>query len=79
MRFLAFFLAALAGCATTPKEDGSLQVTIAAERVAQCKEQGGCALLTQAEAIAIAVQAYQEGAAEALADLDSHGCRRGGT
>jgi uncharacterized lipoprotein YmbA len=82
MRYAALLMIALAGCASTPT-NGDVQLTVAAERVAQCKEAGGCALLSQAEVAALLHQAYMLGAqaaAQQAADmLDSHGCRRGET
>jgi hypothetical protein len=79
MRYLAFLLVALAGCAAVPTPDGDLHITIAADRVAQCKEQGGCALFSQAEIIQLLGEAIEEGAKAAMSELDSHGCRKGAT
>lgn len=71
----------LFGCATTKPE--GVQITVATERVAQCKAAGGCRLLTESEMVSLQVRAYRQGladAAQAAAELlDSHGCRRGET
>lgn len=73
--------AALAGCASTKPE--GVQITVATERVEQCKAAGGCGLLSAAEVVSLQVRAYRQGladAAQAAAELlDSHGCRRGET
>jgi hypothetical protein len=79
MRTLTLILlAALAGCASPPPaEKGDVMVTVKAARVEQCNNAGGCALLSQAEVASMLAEAYGMGAAQALEDLDSHGCKRG--
>jgi len=67
----------LAGCATAAPD--SVQITVPQEKAAECLAAGGCGLLTLAKVQAMLQQAHDEGAAEALEDLDSHGCRRGNT
>lgn len=79
MRVLSLILAAaLTGCANAPAKpgaaanpDGSMTITVSAQRVAECKEQGGCALVTRAqvdELMGLAAQA-------ALSEVES--CQRG--
>lgn len=78
MKYLLFAVVLLTGCATTkPTENGDLQITVKADLVAQCNEQGGCALFTQAEVLGMLNEAVQAGATAAQGELDSHGCKRG--
>jgi hypothetical protein len=72
---LALIAMLLAGCATAKPE--GVQITIPQAKAAQCQAAGGCGLLTRAKVVEMLQQAHDEGAAEALEDLDSHGCRRG--
>jgi len=65
----------LTGCATAAPD--SVQITVPQEKAAECLAAGGCGLLTRAKVQAMLQQAHDEGAAEALEDLDSHGCKRG--
>ena len=58
----------LSGCAT-PKpgegeanKDGSVTVTIPAERVAECAEQGGCHMFTRDELLELVVRSRAAGA-----------------
>jgi uncharacterized protein YceK len=63
-------IAALAGgCASVPSPaaapaGGGQTITVAAERVAQCRAQGGCLLVSQAELMQGMAEAYQAGASE---------------
>jgi hypothetical protein len=74
---LLILLAMCAGCATT--SSGDLHITVKADRVTQCHQQGGCALFTQGEVLQMIEEAIEADAKAAIDELDSHGCRRGST
>jgi hypothetical protein len=84
MRYAAFLVLALAGCASPANapapEKGALQLTIPAARVAECEAAGGCAFISKAEVVVLMQQAYQMGsdqtAHELASRLDSHGCMK---
>ncbi len=89
MKAAVLLLIALAGCVSTPPSTPppapktGTQITISDERMAQCKEAGGCAFMSQAEVAVAMHHAYVMGARSAhqefVAGLDSQGCRRGNT
>lgn len=69
-------LLALTGCATVPE---GVQITVSEAKAAQCQAAGGCGLLSLAKLKAMLQKAHDDGAAEAMEGLDSHGCKRGAT
>lgn len=66
---LLISLFVLAGCATTqPPADGSMTVTVPAEKVAQCRAQGGCGIFSAPQIMEMVQQGY---------DLGEKSCRGG--
>lgn len=62
---LTLALLAMAGCASTPatpQGDGSLTVKISAQRVANCKANGGCGLYSRNELLEMVKEAAEAGA-----------------
>lgn len=66
----------LSGCATPAT---GTQITVPNAKVAECQAQGGCGLMSRDQILALMAQARDEGAAQVMQGLDSHGCRRGRT
>ena len=61
MKALFLSIVVLTGCASLPPVDGSVTVTVPAEKVAQCKAQGGCGLFSPRQILELMQQAYDLG------------------
>lgn len=72
--FLVTFV--LGACASAPV---GVQITIAPDRIEQCRQSGGCALLSGTELAALMNEGYALGQKHLKDAMDSHGCMRGRT